>query len=358
MSIVLIVDDDLSTRETLVAMLEGEDYELLLAKDGIQALQMLEQFQPDLILLDVMMPGMDGFEVCRRIRSTPQHAEVPIIILTALDDRDSLLKGIESGADDFLSKPADRRELTARVRTITRLNRYRTLMEQRENIRQTAERVVAAQEEERQRLSRELHDDLGQALTTHLLALRNLQQDLSIPVETMFERLQSLYEQSYEIFVKIRRLARDLRPPVLDALGLRVAMQTYCTEFTRRTHLPVIFEADADASLPELPDAHNITLYRVLQEALTNVVKHAQASQVWVDLSLEEDRINLTVQDNGIGISEEKSESTGPLRLSNGIGLAGLLERITIAGGTLNISSAPKRGTILSAQFPLSKSRA
>jgi signal transduction histidine kinase len=255
------------------------------------------------------------------------------------------VRGIESGADDFLSKPADRRELTARVRTITRLNRYRTLMEQRENIRHMAERTVAAQEEERQRISRELHDDLGQALTTHLLALRNLQEDLSLPVETMFERLQSLHDQSYEILVKIRRLARDLRPPVLDALGLRVAMQTYCTEFTRRTHLPVIFEADT--SLPAFSDIYNITLYRVLQEALTNIVKHAQASQVWVDLSVEDTIVNLTVQDNGVGFSEGKSQS-------NGIGLAGLRERITIAGGTLNINSTQKRGTILSAQFPLS----
>lgn len=344
MSTILIVDDNATARETLAAMLEGEDYDLRMAKDGIQALQVLEQLRPDLILLDIMMPGMDGFEVCRRIRATPPLVEVPIIVLTALDDRDSLLKAIEAGADDFLSKPADRREIVARVRTITRLNRYRTLMEQRENIRHMAERVVVAQEEERQRLSRELHDDLGQALTTHLLALRNLQEDLSIPVETMFERLQSLYEQSYEVLVKIRRLARDLRPPVLDALGLKVAMQTYCTEFTRRTHLPVIFEADA--SLPELQDTYNITLYRALQEALTNVVKHAQASRVWVDLSREEDMVNLTVQDNGIGFSEEKSGA-------NGIGLAGLHERITIAGGTLNINSTPKHGTILTAQFPL-----
>ena len=344
MSTILIVDDNPTARETLVAMLEGENYDLRLAQDGAHALQMLEQLQPDLILLDVMMPGMDGFEVCRRIRSTPPRAEVPIIMLTALDDRESLVRGIESGADDFLSKPADRRELTARVRTITRLNRYRTLVEQRENIRLMAERVVAAQEEERQRISRELHDDLGQALTTHLLALRNLQEDLSLPVETMFERLQSLHDQSYEIFVKIRRLARDLRPPVLDALGLRVAMQTYCTEFTRRTHLPIVFEADS--SLPELSDIYNITLYRALQEALTNIVKHAQASQGWVDLSMEEKMVHLTVQDNGIGFSEENSKS-------NGIGLTGLRERITIAGGTLNISSTSKRGTILSAQFPL-----
>jgi signal transduction histidine kinase len=299
-----------------------------------------------------MMPAMDGFEVCRRIRATPPLAEVPILLLTALDDRDSLLKGIESGADDFLSKPPDRRELVARVRTITRLNRYRTLMEQRENIRRMAEHVIAAQEEERQRISRELHDDLGQALTTHLIALRNLQQDLSLPThlptQTLFERLQSLYDQSYEIFGKIRSIARDLRPPVLDALGLKVAMQTYCTEFTRRTHLPVIFEAEA--TLPELPDTYNITLYRALQEALTNVIKHAQASQVWVDLSMDDDQVTLTIQDNGLGFSGEQPRS-------NGIGLAGLRERITIAGGTLVVSSTPKRGTILSAQFPLLEER-
>lgn len=347
MSIVLIVDDDVTARETLIAILEGEGYELQEAKDGLQALRMLKQVQPDLILLDVMMPGMDGFEVCRRIRATPPLAEVPILLLTALDDRDSLLRGIESGADDFLSKPPDRRELIARVRTITRLNRYRTLVEQRENIRRMAERVVAAQEEERQHISRELHDDLGQALTTHLITLRNLQQDLALPEQTLFERLQSLYDQSYEIFVKIRSIARDLRPAVLDTLGLKVAMQTYCAEFTRRTHLPVIFESDADASLPSLPDIYNITLYRTLQEALTNVVKHAQATQVWVELSIEEDQLTLTIQDNGVGIGEEKSSS-------NGIGLAGLRERITIAGGTLTVSSTPKRGTILSAQLPLS----
>ena len=344
MGTVLIVDDDPSARETLIAMLESENYRLEIAKDGFQALQMIDHLQPDLILLDVMMPGMDGFEVCRRIRSTPRVAEVPILILTALDDRASLLQGIESGADDFLTKPVDRQELVARARTIIRLNRYHTLLEQRENLRKMAERVIAAQEEERQRISRELHDDLGQALTTHLLALRTLQEDLSTQETELFENLQALYDQSYEILTKIRRLAKDLRPPVLDTLGLKLAMQTYCTEFTRRTHLPVIFETDQP--LPTLPDVYNITLYRVLQEALTNVLKHAQASQVWVDLGMEDNMISLTVQDDGHGFIT--GEST-----SNGIGLAGLQERLTVAGGILNISSTPERGTILSAQFPL-----
>lgn len=349
MSTILIVDDDPSARETLIAMLESQDHRLEIAKDGFQALRIIAHAQPDLVLLDVMMPGMDGFEVCRRIRAMPLVAEVPILILTALDDRESLLQGIEAGADDFLTKPVDRQELVARVRTITRLNRYHTLMDQRENLSRMAERVIAAQEEERQRISRELHDDLGQALTTHLLALRTLQEDLSSPGTELFEHLQALYDQSYEILGKIRRLAKDLRPPVLDTLGLKLAMQTYCTEFTRRTNLPVVFETDP--SLPVLPDIYNITLYRVLQEALTNIVKHAQASQVWVELGMEDQMITLTVQDNGHGFVRGEKPS-------NGIGLAGLQERLTVAGGKLSISSTPKHGTILSAQFPLSNREA
>jgi signal transduction histidine kinase len=344
MSTILIVDDDASARETLVAMLEGEKYQLELTRDGFEALKSLEQLEPDLILLDVMMPGMDGFEVCRRIRSLPKLAEVPIILLTALDDRGSLLRGLESGADDFLSKPVDRNELRARVRTITRLNRYHTLMEQRKEMLEMAERVITAQEQERQHISRELHDDLGQALTTHLLTLRDLQSDLTIPVETISEKLQALYTQGAEISVKIRTLAHNLRPPVLDTLGLKVAMQTYCNEFARRTHIPVTFEADEN--LPTLPDMFNITLYRVLQETLTNIIKHAEASQVWVDLTIEDRTITLTVQDDGHGFV------VGDVQ-SNGIGLKGLRERMLLAGGNFSISSSPVRGTIVMAQFTL-----
>jgi signal transduction histidine kinase len=344
MSIILIVDDNASARETLVAMLENQQYRIELAEDGFHALQILRQLQPDLILLDVMMPGMDGFEVCRRIRAAPQLAEVPIIMLTALDDRASLLQGIEAGADDFLIKPVDRYELTARVRTITRLNRYRILKEQRENLREMTERLITAQEQERQHISRELHDDLGQALTLHMISLRNLQNDLSLANEELFERLQALHDQTHDIFIKIRGLAQDLRPPILDALGLKISMQTYCTEFTRRTQLPITFEVDE--SLPVLPDIYNITLYRVLQEALSNIVKHAKASHVWVDLSREDDNIILTVQDNGLGFNEGQAQS-------NGMGLSNMRERVTIAGGHFSISSDQRRGTILTAQFSL-----
>src|SRR5574339_1024939 len=130
-STILIVDDEYSGRETLQSVLEGEGYQLEMAENGVQAIEKAKRLLPDVILLDVMMPGMTGFEVCERIRSDPQVAEIPIIILTALDDRDSLLTGLKSGADDFITKPFDRFELRARLIGITRLNRYHKLVEER-----------------------------------------------------------------------------------------------------------------------------------------------------------------------------------------------------------------------------------
>ena len=133
-STILIVDDEASGRDTLEAILEPEGYILVMAENGYQAIEKAVQIKPDVILLDVMMPGMNGFEVCRRIRDEKQLAEIPILFLTALDDRQSLLNGLEAGADEFISKPFDRFELRARLLGITRLNRFRKLSEERLNL--------------------------------------------------------------------------------------------------------------------------------------------------------------------------------------------------------------------------------
>lgn len=128
---VLIVDDEEFGRETLGDLLLPQGFHLIYASNGPEALEKATKFTPDVILLDVMMPGMDGFEVCRRMRTDPLLAEVPIILVTALEDRQSRLQGIEAGADDFVSKPFDRLELRARVKTTIRLNRYRRLLTER-----------------------------------------------------------------------------------------------------------------------------------------------------------------------------------------------------------------------------------
>lgn len=131
---ILVVDDMLLGRQVLDALLLGQGYRVSFAVDGLDALRQASVLEPDLILLDVMLPGMDGFEVCRHLRADPRLAEVPIMLVTALDDRGSRLRGIEAGADDFVTKPFDRDELRARVRTITRLNRYRKLRDEHEQL--------------------------------------------------------------------------------------------------------------------------------------------------------------------------------------------------------------------------------
>jgi two-component system, cell cycle response regulator len=133
---ILIVDDEPYGREALVDILSSEPYELIVAENGYSALELAGAHLPDVILLDVMMPGMDGFTVCSQIRSQPSTAEIPVIMLTALDDRRSLLRGIEAGSDEFLSKPYDITELRTRVRTIVRLNRYRRLQQERSKFEQ------------------------------------------------------------------------------------------------------------------------------------------------------------------------------------------------------------------------------
>jgi len=140
---VLIVDDRAPERETLDVLLAPEGYRLAFAADGQEALDKAAQLTPDLILLDVMMPGMDGFEVCRRLRADPVHGEVPVVLVTALDDRSSRISGIEAGADDFISKPFDRNELRARVRTLTKLNRYRRLLLERTKLAWVMEHTEA-----------------------------------------------------------------------------------------------------------------------------------------------------------------------------------------------------------------------
>ena len=119
--VILVVDDNLPNLELIQAYLEDVDCQIVSAHDGVEALNMVARTKPDLILLDVMMPKMSGFEVCRRLKSDPQTSDIPIIMVTALNEFRDIERGIDSGTDDFVSKPVNRLELLTRVRTMLKL---------------------------------------------------------------------------------------------------------------------------------------------------------------------------------------------------------------------------------------------
>jgi putative two-component system response regulator len=144
---VLIVDDDASARATLEALLRPMGLNTPAAASSAEALVKARELQPDLVLLDVMMPETDGFETCRQLRAIPETAAIPIVMVTALQDRESRLEGIEAGADDFLTKPVDRLELRSRVRTTLRLNRYRRERDQRQQLVDTMRGALAVMQD-------------------------------------------------------------------------------------------------------------------------------------------------------------------------------------------------------------------
>jgi signal transduction histidine kinase len=153
---ILIVDDDLRGSRSIATALTAEGHAVRTAGSGAEALAEISRAPPDLILLDVMMPGMDGFEVVRRLKADPGARAIPVIMLTALDDRESKLRALEDGAEEFLAKPADRADLLARVRNLLRLVEYRTLAERRAADLAETNRLLEAEIERRRQIEKEL----------------------------------------------------------------------------------------------------------------------------------------------------------------------------------------------------------
>jgi putative two-component system response regulator len=131
---ILIVDDVETSAQVLRRLLTARGYDVRVEYDGKSALAAVEQDPPDVVLLDIVMPGMSGFEVCRRLKGDPATRLIPVVLVTALHQHDSRIQGIEAGADDFLTKPPDVQELTARVRSLVRLKRYTNDLDSAESV--------------------------------------------------------------------------------------------------------------------------------------------------------------------------------------------------------------------------------
>jgi len=221
----------------------------------------------------------------------------------------------------------------------------------RERLRSLANQVVSVQEEERQLISRELHDETGQTLTYLTISLDTIRLEIPQENDVLKQKIGEASELVQTIIKQIHRLTAGLRPPALDTLGLNRTLAGYCREFMHRTHIKTGYEG---LEIPALPDFAGITLYRLLQEALTNVAKHANARQVNVELGNDDRKIWLSVIDDGDGFETaedflSRQTTGGPQKL----GLLGMRERFILLGGYVEIVSQPGSGTQVTGLLPL-----
>jgi signal transduction histidine kinase len=223
---------------------------------------------------------------------------------------------------------------------------YRKL-EQAEVVRgQLLDRIISAQEEERRRIGRELHDEIGQLLTSLLIGLRSAQE--TPKREAMQARLEELRRDTTRALADVRRLAQGLRPAVLDDLGLDAALNLYAADYAR-THA-----IQADVSVTGLGEARlprpvEIAIYRITQEALTNTARHAAAKAVSIIVQRSPSEVRLVVEDDGCGFDASAVPHSSPGRL----GLHGMRERAALLGGSLSIESSPGKGSAICVAIPL-----
>jgi len=222
---------------------------------------------------------------------------------------------------------------------------FTQVQEAHEQLRGFSAKIIEVQEKERQKIAMELHDHTGQALLALRAELRVLRHHLSSQPEQAEREINYLDQIVLELSKDLSQLAYDLRPPTLTALGLASALEQYITDFSRRMNVRADFVHDI--VLNRLPEDIELVCYRIVQEALTNLVKHAQADHVEITLNYKDNLLHLVVKDNGIGFTNLKP------RGRRGFGLLGIRERLSQINGSLKINSQPGKGTELIVSIPV-----
>ena len=226
------------------------------------------------------------------------------------------------------------------------------LLDAVDQLRALTGRLQSVREEERARIAREIHDELGQALTAlkmdlAWLAARLARASQESWVPPLLDKAQSMSELLDTTVQKVRRIATELRPGVLDNLGLAAAIEWQAQDFQNHSGIRCLVATDA-AQLEDLELGRDpsTAVFRILQEALTNVARHAGASEVRISLQEDEIAVILEVADNGRGIAEEE------IRHIRSLGILGMRERATLVGGELQVGRLGERGTRVTFRMP------
>jgi signal transduction histidine kinase len=254
------------------------------------------------------------------------------------------VRHVSAGELAFLKALADQA-----AQAIANARLYETLQEEQRARAQLLDKTITAQEDERKRIARELHDQTSQDLAALMLSLDTCGLGVAMGRSGLEEHLETAKSIAKTMLGNTRRLINDLRPSLLDDLGLAAAIAWYGEQ--RLQPMGVVLDLQYDEMQGRLPGFLETALFRITQEALTNVVRHADASRVDVVLRVEDHAAFLTVRDNGKGVQD--SAKTSARGEEQGLGLLGMRERVTILGGEMRVESAPGRGMAVTVTVPV-----
>ena len=353
-NLILIVDDKPDNLQVLGHMLEKGGYEVLVAASGHNALEIAKiSPPPDLILLDIMMPDMDGFEVCRRLKDDPVLKQIPVIFISASGMTDQKLQAFHEGAVDYITKPFQSEEVMARVHThlqlatIEELKREiahrksteKALLDLQGMLSALTDELCLTEERERRRIALALHDQVVQELALGKMKLDQTLKKGHISADAVVIDLQAILDDSMH---NLRNLSTDLSPPLLYEMGLRSAIEHLGERLAEKHGIRV--EISGDETI-EFRENLRVTLFQMARELLINMVKHARASKATVLVSAKEGSVCLEVGDDGAGFDLSTYQE--------GFGLAYIRQRVTFLGGAMRIFTSPGMGTSVIIEIPV-----
>jgi CheY-like chemotaxis protein len=370
MSSILVLDDRSDDRELLATLLGHAGYSVRGASTGEEALGQVRTERPDLVITDILMPGMNGYEFVRRLRTDPETDGLPVVFCTAhYEEGEVRHLAAACGVTQFIPKPCDPDTV---VRTVAQAlgtppTRPRPLASEEfadQELRLLNDKLVqkvgelesangerrkllgqllTAHEEERERIAGDLHDDSIQAMVALRMRLETLAARTKQP--KLAGELNELKDDAGMAVGRLRRLLFELQPMELDRSGVGVALEVYLEQARDEDGLAFTLE---DRTTRRPTEAIRTLLYRVAREALANVRKHAKASHVEVDMDDDENGFSLKVRDDGEGFDPEQG-----LRVRAGhLGLPAMRERVEIAGGRLKVESGPAKGSAIEVWLP------
>lgn len=342
---ILAVDDNIINLELLAQIVKMyyPEFSFLSATTGEEGITVASKENPDLILLDIMMPGLNGYDTCKILKKNNKTRQIPIIMVSALGrDSTERTKGLNAGADSFISKPFDQVELKAQINVALRIKSYQ------EQLKKLNTELTLVEERERRRIAENLHDSLGQTLSLAFMNLSAIDGD-ECP-KNIKDRLNFTSKLLNKAIAESRTLTYDLSPPILYELGLIPAIKWKLENFEKDYKIATTLNAE-DSNL-KIRKEYNIFLYRIIGELLNNINKHAKATQVTVDLYVKNYTYYLIVQDNGIGINKKKRKTAS---VNGGFGLLSISERIESINGSFKIEPNAN-GTIAQIEIPVQDS--